>query len=243
VLAKQPAALMLSFGALAPFAPRIRQSGVPLICQVQSMRHAREAVDAGADVIVAQGHEAGGHSGSRSTFTLVPEVAGFLADVSPDTLLVAAGGVADGRALAAALMLGADGVLMGTRLVASSEALIPAEFQAAIVAADGDTSMKTAVVDIVRGYHWPDDIKVRVLKNRFVSTWHGREDALAEAQTNAVERERYWSAFRGGDAQNSGVLAGEAAGLIREVKPAARIVEDMVDEAQRILGGAAQFVG
>ena len=80
-LAKSPAALMLSFGSPAPFAARIKQSGVPMICQVQSMAHAREAVDAGADVIVAQGGEAGGHSGSRSTFTLVPEVADFLARV------------------------------------------------------------------------------------------------------------------------------------------------------------------
>ena len=86
------------------------------------MAHAREAVDAGAGVIVAQGGEAGGHSGSRSTFTLVSEIADYLSDAAPDTLLVAAGGVADGRSLAAALMLGADGVLIGSRLVASSEA-------------------------------------------------------------------------------------------------------------------------
>ena len=108
VLARSPAALMLSFGAPAPFAVSIKQSGVPLICQVQSIAHARAAVDAGADVIVAQGGEAGGHSGHRSTLTLVPEVDDFLADAAPDTLLVAAGGIADGRGLAAALMLGAD---------------------------------------------------------------------------------------------------------------------------------------
>ena len=84
VLAKQPAALMLSFGSPAPFAARIKQFGVSMICQVQSMVHAREAVDSGADVIVAQGSEAGGHSGSRSTFTLVSEVADFLAHVAPD---------------------------------------------------------------------------------------------------------------------------------------------------------------
>ena len=128
VLARQPAAVMLSFGPVAAFAAQIRQSGVPVICQVQSMAHAREAVGAGAEVIVAQGGEAGGHSGSRSTFTLVSEVADYLAEAAPDTLLVAAGGVADGRSLAAALMLGADGVLIGSRLVASSEALTPLGF-------------------------------------------------------------------------------------------------------------------
>ena len=125
VLARSPAALMLSFGSPAPFAARIRQSGVPLICQVQSMAHARDAVDAGAEIIVAQGGEAGGHGGNRSTLTLVPEVADFLAGAAPATILVAAGGIADGRGLAAALMLGADGVLIGSRLVASAEAAVP----------------------------------------------------------------------------------------------------------------------
>ena len=242
VLAKQPAALMLSFGSLGPFAARVKQSGIKLICQVQSLSHAREAVDAGADVIVAQGQEAGGHSGSRSTFTLVAEVADYLASVSPNTLLAAAGGVADGRSLAAALMLGADGVLIGTRFVASAEATATQGFQSAIVAADGDSTVKTTVVDVVRGYDWPDDINVRVLKNRFVATWHGREDALAEPQTNAMERERYWSAFRAGDTDNSAVLMGEAAGQIRDVKPAAQILNDIVTQAGEILQKSPRFI-
>ncbi len=208
VLARSPAALMLSFGSPAPFAPAIKQAGVPLICQVQSMAHAREAVDVGADVIVAQGGEAGGHSGNRSTLTLVPEVAAFLAEAARDTRLVAAGGIADGRGLAAALMLGADGVLIGSRLVASSEAATPKGFQPVIVAANGDSTVKTTVIDIVRNYDWPDEFSIRALRNRFVSDWHGREGSLKEAATNAVEKERYWSAFNSGDAENAGVLMG-----------------------------------
>ena len=101
-----------------------------------------EAVDAGADVVVAQGSEAGGHSGKRSTLALVPEVADLLSEIAPDALLVAAGGIADGRALAAALMLGADGVLIGSRLVASHEAATPEGFQAAILHDDGDLTVK-----------------------------------------------------------------------------------------------------
>lgn len=243
VLARRPAALMLSFGSPAPFAERIKQSGAKIICQVQSMAHVRQAVDAGADVIVAQGGEAGGHSGSRSTFTLVPEAASFLADVAPDTLLVAAGGVADGRALAAALMLGADGVLIGSRLVASSEAATPEGFYAAIVAADGDSTIKTTVIDIVRNYDWPsDEFSVRALKNSFVTKWHGREDVLAETSTNAAENELYWKAFRSGDADNSGVLMGEAAGLIRDIQPAGRILENMVAQAHRLLRDSSQRI-
>ena len=142
VLARAPAAVMLSFGALDPFAQRIKATGATLVCQVQTLALAREAVAAGADVIVAQGAEAGGHGSERATFTLVPEVADYLAATSPETLLVAAGGVADGRGLAAALMLGADGVLVGSRFWASNEALVAPSFQQAVVAADGDATIR-----------------------------------------------------------------------------------------------------
>jgi nitronate monooxygenase len=241
VLARQPAAVMLSFGPVAAFAAQIRQSGVPVICQVQSMAHAREAVDAGAEVIVAQGGEAGGHSGSRSTFTLVSEVADYLAHAAPDTLLVAAGGVADGRALAAALMLGADGVLIGSRLVASSEALAPSGFHDAIIAADGDATIKTSVIDLVRNYHWPNEFSGRALRNGFVTRWHGRENALTDSSIIASETERYWTAFTSGDADNAGVFMGEAAGLIHDVRPAADIIEAMVAQAHGLLRQAGKF--
>ncbi len=236
VLARSPAALMLSFGSPAPFAGRIKKSGVPMICQVQSMAHARQAVDAGADVIVAQGGEAGGHGGNRSTFTLVPEVADFLAKTAPGTILVAAGGIADGRGLAAALILGAEGVLIGSRLIASSEAAAPLGFQQAITAADGDATIKTTVIDVVRNYEWPaEEFSGRALRNRFVTAWHGRESMLAESKVNAVENERYWKAFHAGDVDNTGVFMGEAAGLIHDVQSAGRIVADMVKQAEQLL--------
>jgi nitronate monooxygenase len=242
VLARQPAAVMLSFGPVAGFAAQIKHSGVPVICQVQSMAHAREAVGSGAEVIVAQGGEAGGHSGSRSTFTLVSEVADYLTKTAPDTLLVAAGGVADGRALAAALMLGADGVLIGSRLVASSEALTPLGFHDAILAADGDATIKTSVIDLVRNYHWPDGFSGRALNRGFVAKWHGRENALADASIDGSETERYWAAFTSGDADNAGVFMGEVAGLIHDVRPAAEIIEQIVAQAHGLLRTAGKFV-
>jgi nitronate monooxygenase len=242
VLSRQPAAVMLSFGPVAAFAAQIRQSGVPVICQVQSMAHAREAVDAGAEIIVAQGGEAGGHSGSRATFTLVSEVADYLAKTAPDTLLVAAGGVADGRALAAALMLGADGVLIGSRLVASSEALTPSGFHEAIIAANGDATIKTSVIDLVRNYHWPSEFSGRALRNGFVTRWHGHEDTLTDPATITSETERYWAAFTSGDADNAGVFMGEAAGMIHDIRPAADLIEAMVAQAHQRLRHAGQFV-
>jgi nitronate monooxygenase len=236
VLARSPKALMLSFGSPAPFAARIKQSRVPMICQIQSMAHAREAVEVGADVIVAQGGEAGGHGGNRSTFTFVPEVADFLAKTAPATLLVAAGGIADGRGLAAALLLGADGVLIGSRFVASSEAAAPANFKNAIVAADGDSTIKTTVIDVVRNYDWPGhEFSGRALKTQFVTSWHGREADLASPVTNALENDRYWKAFYAGDVDNTGVFVGEAAGLIGDMRPVGDILADMVAQAERLL--------
>ncbi len=234
-LAHAPAALMLSFGAVEPFAAAVRDAGALLICQVQTMDHAREALAAGADILVAQGGEAGGHGGHRAISTLVPEIADHLVREAPETLLLAAGGIADGRGLAAALMLGADGVLIGSCLVASEESLAPPGFKSAIVAADGDATFKTGVIDLVRGFDWPDGFSGRALRTRFVMDWQGRERALAEPATLAAEAERYWRGFRTGEVEDTGVFVGEAAGLIHEVRPVRSIVDAMVGEAASLL--------
>lgn len=241
VLAKRPAALMLSFGEVEAHASRIKARTVPLICQVQGMRYLREAVDAGADIIVAEGCEAGGHSGYRGVFTLVPETADYLAKCSPDTVLVAAGGVGDGRGLAAALMLGADGVLVGTRFMASQESEAPEGFRQAIIRADGDSTMKSTSVDIARKRYWPNpEFVIRVLKNSFVAKWHGREREMEKAID--VEYERFWEAFKAGDADNSGVLIGEVSGIIQDAPPVAQILETIIAQACQHLGSHSRYV-
>ncbi len=229
VLKRHPAAVMLSFGDPRPFVEAIRKAGALLICQCQNMDHLREALDVHADVIVAQGAEAGGHGGSRGTFTLVPEAADFIAAHSPETLLIAAGGIADGRGLAAALMLGADGVLVGTRLWASKEALVKEPHRAAILASDGDGTLRTRIPDIVRQLPWPDGFTARIRRNTFTARWHGREVELE--RDIAVEGPRYRLAFEEGDPENTAVWFGEAAGLIHAIEPAATIIERMVNEA------------
>ena len=241
VLAKQPAALMLSFGEIEPHASHIKAQNVPLICQVQGMRYLREAVDAGADIIVAEGCEAGGHSGYRGVFTLVPEAADYLAKHAPDTVLVAAGGVGDGRGLAAALTLGADGVLVGTRLMASQESEAPEGFRQAIIRADGDSTVKSTSVDIARKRYWPNsEFVVRVLKNSFVTKWHGREREMEKAID--VEYERFWAAFKAGDADNSGVLIGEVSGIIQDAPPVAQIIDSMIAEACQLLSSNSRYI-
>jgi nitronate monooxygenase len=232
VLAQAPQAVFLSFGDPMPFAEEIQRAGVPLICQVQNLRDARRAVAAGAAIIVAQGAEAGGHGESRATMTLVPEIADMLTISAPDVLLVAAGGIADGRGLAASLMLGADGVLIGSALLASDEALLHPNAKAAILAADGDATLRTSVVDIARGKDWAARYSGRVLHNGFTDQWQGREDALRAAEGEAA---RWAAAALVGDLSVANVFVGEAAGLIRNSAPAAEIVNNMVTEAEALL--------
>ena len=241
-LAHRPAALMLSFGDPAPFAAEIAAAEIPLICQCQSLDHVRQALDAGAAIIVAQGGEAGGHGHRRATFPFVPEVADLLARQSPDTLLLAAGGIADGRGFAASLMLGADGVLVGTRFWASREALVHDRQQEAALAATGDGTVRTSLPDIARRLDWPKPFDIRVAANAFTARWAGRDEEFRAA----IEQEApaYSAAFAAGDPQNAAVIVGEAVGLVADVPPAGEIVTRMVDEAATLLGERAQgFLG
>lgn len=233
-LERQPATIMLSFGDLQPFADRIRAVGVPLIAQVQTLDHAYQALDAGADILVAQGGEAGGHGMSvRSTFTLVPDAVDLAAERSPETLVLAAGGVADGRGLAAALTLGADGVLVGTRFWATPEALVSPRAQERALRASGDDTYRTRVYDIVRRLDWPPEYNERTLSNPFVDGWHGNESELLASLPDAVST--YEAAVAAEDFDVAAMLVGEAIGRINDVRPAADLVADMAADADRIM--------
>ena len=239
-LAHRPAALRLSFGDPRPFSAEIAAAGVPLICQCQTLAHVRQAIEAGAAIIVAQGTEAGGHGASRATLPFVPEVADLIARESPDTLLVAAGGIADGRGLAAALMLGADGVLAGTRFWASREAMVHERHHAAAVAATGDQTVRSSLPDIARQLDWPKPFDIRVAANAFIANWAGRDAALKDAI--ATEGPAYREAFMAGDPDKAAVIFGEAAGLISDIPSAGEIVERIVAEAVALLSGAKRFL-
>lgn len=229
VLKHRPAAVMLSFGDPRPFVDEIRSAGALLICQCQDIGHVMDAVAVGADIVVAQGAEAGGHGALRGTLTFVPETADYLMHHAPNTLLLAAGGIGDGRTLAASLMLGADGVLVGTRFWAAKEALVKEGHHRAILETDGDGTLRTTIADIARQIPWPRGFTARIRRNAFTDRWHGRE---ADLEKNvAVEGPKYRQAFAAGDPENTGVWFGEAAGLIDSIDPAATIVERIVNEA------------
>ncbi len=236
--AQRPGALMLSFGDPRPHAARIAAAGVPLICQVQRMEQVPQAVEAGAAVLVAQGAEAGGHGmnalDGRATFTLVPELADWLAAHAPGTLLLAAGGIADGRTLAAALVLGADGALVGTRLWATAESLAAPAAQAQAVQTDGDGTARTAVFDILRRKHWPAPYDFRALRNPLHRQWEGRIDALRASPDTA--RAAYDAGVRNGDFNAAHATVGEAVGLVHDLPTAGEVVARMDAGARAVLG-------
>jgi nitronate monooxygenase len=232
----RPAAVMLSFGDPSAFTGRIKEAGCKIICQVQTLVQAREAAAAGADIIIAQGRDAGGHSGmTRGTMGLVPAVVDAVAPIP----VVAAGGIADGRGLAAALALGAAGVSMGTRFTASRESLWSPAMQAATLAASGDDTEQTRVFDVVRGAPWPAIYPGRALRNSFSAQWHGREEMLADVRQ---AQEEAYLATGPDDFDTRVVWAGEGVDLVGDAPAAAEIIERIIAQAVATITQGAQLV-
>ncbi|CCD94020.1 putative 2-nitropropane dioxygenase [Bradyrhizobium sp. ORS 375] len=231
-LAAKPASIMLSFGDPARFAPAIKQAGARLICQVQDEAMAEQALMAGADILIAQGTEAGGHGASRTTLDIVPAVIDLAAGRVP---VVAAGGLADGRGLAAMLTLGADGVLLGTRFYASQEAAGADEAKRRICAAKSGETVRGIIFDLSRNNVWPAPFTGRCLINDHARRWMGRELELLQ-QVERVSAD-YMKARTEGHFEVAAVIAGEAVGLIHDIPPAAEIVARIVGEAEQILAG------
>jgi nitronate monooxygenase len=236
-LAYDPVAVMLSFGDPAPFGETVKSSGARLLCQVQDLDQADRALQVGADVLVAQGSEAGGHGyGHRSTMTLVPEIVDLVAARGAGTPVLAAGGIADGRGLAAALMLGAAGVLCGTRFYAAAEALTTTHAREIVKAATGDSTCRTGIYDIVRDHRWPKGHTMSVLRNAFTDRWHGAEAEL-RADSDRLS-EQYRQAVTAADYRIANVTAGQAVGLISETAPAGDLVTEIASEAAALLEAA-----
>jgi nitronate monooxygenase len=223
-----PSAVMLSFGDPTTLASVIRESDARLIIQVVDMTEAGRALDVGADVIVAQGTEAGGHGGTRATLPFVPAVV----DLVHPMPVLAAGGIADGRGLAAALSLGAAGALVGTRFQASREALVDAEVVKAILDGRGEDTERSRVLDIARESKWPARYTGRTLRNDFLNQWRNRE---AELEGNSEVIAAYREAERKGDMRAVAVWASEAIDLITESQSAGEIVHHMATDAEAIL--------
>jgi nitronate monooxygenase len=237
VLTQKPCAIMLSFGDPRPYAQRIQAAGAKLICQVQRLDQVPQAIEAGAAVIVAQGGEAGGHGANalegRSTFTLVPEIADYLAIHAPSTLLLAAGGVADGRGLAAALMLGADGVLVGSRLWATQESLAAAGAKTQATHTNGDCTARSEVFDILRRKNWPTPYDFRAIRN---DLHRSLENDMAGLKANPdAARANYDAGVKAGDFSRAHATVGEAVGLIADVPKAQELITRISEQAVHAL--------
>ncbi|HXH46411.1 MAG TPA: nitronate monooxygenase [Bradyrhizobium sp.] len=236
-LTAKPDAIMLSFGDPAPFAPTIKSTGARLICQVQDEAMARQALEAGADILIAQGTEAGGHGASRTTIDLVPAIVDLAAGRVP---VVAAGGIADGRGLAAMMMLGASGVLLGTRFYASQEADGAEEAKRRVCAASSGSTVRGIIFDLSRNNVWPAPFTGRCLVNGHAKRWIGREVELM--QNVAMVAAEYAAARAAGNFDVAAVIAGEAVGLIHDIPPAAEIVGRIAMEAEQLLEGRRNSV-
>jgi nitronate monooxygenase len=235
-LAARPAAIMLSFGDPMPYLAAIRDAGSRIICQVQTLAEAEQAARLGVDVIVAQGRDAGGHSGTtRGTMGFVPAVV----DLAGSIPVVAAGGIADGRGLAAALSLGAAGVSMGTRFTATQESLWDEAMKSRVIGAGGDQTAQTRVFDIVRGAPWPAHYPGRALRNDFFQRWHGNEESLEAAR---ADEEKSYLGTGPDDFSTRVVWAGEGVDLVRDAPSAAEVMERIVAEAASVLARGAALV-
>ena len=226
----QVAAIGHSFIDPTQLINQAKGSGVKIFAQVQTMANAKKAIAAGADVIIAQGSEAGGHTSHLGTLSFVRAVVKIAGDIP----VVAAGGIADGPGLAAALMLGAEGAWIGTRFVASLEWAGPEWAKGQVILADVDDTILTNVYDLVSDAPYDHDVVGdRVISNSFTDRWHGRE---AEMMTRQSElREDIATATAAEDATTAPVRAGAASGLIRSVEPASYILREIVSQAEAIL--------
>ncbi|EMI15889.1 2-nitropropane dioxygenase NPD [Rhodopirellula maiorica SM1] len=226
-----------SFSDPTPYVAAARDCGIQVFAQVQSLEHAKRAADAGVDAIIAQGGEAGGHTGTLGTMAFVPAVV----DAVGNLPVIAAGGIADGRGLAAALMLGAVGVSMGTRFVASHEWSGGSWEQTPLLAASTDDTIRTDVYDQIRGSEFPSGIADRVVRNAFNSKWEGRGNEI-ETVRNELQHELELAASQG-DSSVMDISGGEAVGLVHQLESARTIVDRVVDEAMRLLrDNAAKYV-
>ncbi len=226
--------IIFSFADPCPWVGRARDAGAITICQVQSPELARQSVDAGADALLAQGNEAGGHTGETNLLPLVVE----LAERYPHLPVLAAGGITSGRALAGAMAAGAEGASLGTAMLATPEAVeTPESFKERIVLSDGQDTVFTRFYDLLGTRPWPERIAGRVYRNRLVREWDGRDaDILAHREELASD---VAAARNSGNTELSAVYMGQGAGRISAVRPAGDVVRDICRDAEGILRGLA----
>jgi NAD(P)H-dependent flavin oxidoreductase YrpB (nitropropane dioxygenase family) len=207
---------------------RVHEAGALAMVQVTTVEEARRACAVGADLLIAQGTEAGGHMGPVPLWSLLPDVVATAAGRP----VLAAGGIVDGRGLAAALCLGAAGIVIGTRFLATPEAPVPMAHKQAIVQAPPDATVASGIFDLIWGEEWPG-VQARALRNQFTARWVNREAELRAQRAEAFAALQ--QAEAAADMEEMINLAGMGAGRIHDLVPAGQLVQEVVAEAERIL--------
>ncbi len=216
--------LIAGLGNPGPVTAEAHRLGMKVMALCGNVKQARDHVANGVDVVIAQGHEAGGHTGRIGGLVLIPAV---IDAVSPVPVM-AAGGIADGRGLVAALALGAVGAWLGTRFLATPEAHAHDNYKKKIVALDEEGTVVTRAAT---------GKTCRLIRNNFTRSWEGRE---GEIQPFPIQHERVGQAAalvarEQGDIENGNAPCGQSAGLIAEVRPAGEVVASLVREAEDVL--------
>ncbi len=233
-LEARPKVICVSFGDPATYLPRLHDRGILSAAQVQSRKLAQDALDAGVDILIAQGTEAGGHTGDVGTLPLLQIVLEMT-----DRPVLAAGGIVTGRGLAAVLAAGASGAWIGTPFLLASESRSDPRAQSLIAASDETQTIRTSVFDRLQSTGWTPQFAGRALRNPFAQHWTGREEELLAARDEVVAYER---AKARGDYRSAHIYAGQSVGMVKEVRSAREIVEKLERDAIAQLGSISALI-
>ena len=228
----RPKMVAISFGDPAPYVARFHAAGILVASQVQSRLWAERALAAGVDILVAQGTEAGGHTGGVGTLPLLQ----IVLELAGTTPVIAAGGIATGRGLAAVLAAGACGAWIGTPFLAATEARTNPVAQARLTAADETDTILTSAFDRVQHKAWPPEFRGRALRNAFTDRWDQDANAIPDAAEASFQDARARQ-----DYDIAHLYVGQTVGLVHKTEPAAAIVKRIADDARACLRSAADL--
>lgn len=235
VLKERVPVIGFSFGDAEEWIGKAKDAGATVVCQIQRLEEAKQALAAGADILVVQGNEAGGHTGEKALLPFLSQVV----EACPETPVLAAGGIACGRSFAAVLAAGAEGAWVGTALLATPESTEVSEaYKQVIVNSQAEDTTYTSVFDKVEmGYFnmpdWPPGIAARTYRNEFVKKWEGRECELAEQLPDILPA--YAQARERRDPEMTAVYMGQSASFINSIRPAAEVLASIGNDAETLL--------
>ncbi|MGH8246808.1 MAG: NAD(P)H-dependent flavin oxidoreductase [Gammaproteobacteria bacterium] len=227
--------IALSFGETREWIGKAKDAGATVICQIQRFDQGEQALAAGADVLVAQGNEAGGHTGTMAMLPLLTQTV----EAHPGVPVLAAGGIASGRSLAAVLAAGAEGAWVGTAFLATPEAIeISDAYKQIIVNGGAEDTTYTSIFDTIETRYfdlpdWPAGIAARMYRNKFVKEWEGHEAQLADHLTEVLPR--YDEARKRQDPEMTAIYMGQSASFVSSIRPAGDVLTSICNDAEKLL--------